>query len=71
MNKITKHIEESVYDYKNIWSSVSERRKHLKELTSVIFSEIYNICWKHCDNDTLHLIMEEIDKIKEENQLPI
>ena len=71
MNKITEHIEESVYDYNKKWSSVSERRNHLKELTSIIFSEVFNICWKYTDTETLFLIMRDIDKIKEENQLPI
>ena len=69
MNKITEHIEETIYSYEKEWSKVSERREHLKELTSVIFSEVFNICWKYCDNDTLGLIMDEIDKIKEENNL--
>lgn len=71
MNRITKHIEESVCDYNKKWGSVSERRKYLKELTSVIFSEVFNICWKYTDTETLFLIMRDIDKIKEENQLPI
>lgn len=71
MNKITEHIEETIYSYEKEWSRVSERREHLRELASVIFTEVFNICWKHTDNETLFLIMRDIDKIKEENELPI
>lgn len=69
MNKITEFIEFDVYKKK--WKTREERQDNLKELTSIIFSEVFNICWKYTDNDTLYLIMEEIDKIKEENNLPI
>lgn len=71
MNKITEHIEETIYSYEKEWGRVSERREHLKELTSVIFTEVFNICWKYTDNETLFLIMRDIDKIKEELELPI
>lgn len=71
MNKITEYIEKTVYSYESEWDSVSEKREHLRKLTSVIFTEVFNICWKYTDNDTLELIMNEIDKIKEENNLPI
>lgn len=71
MNKITKHIEETIDSYEKQWGRVSERREHLENLTTVIFKEVFDICWKHCDNDTLELIMNDIDKIKEENNLPI
>jgi hypothetical protein len=71
MNKITEFIETTVYDYKSSHSSVDEKRKLLRKLTSVIFKEVFDICWKYTDNDTLELIMNDIDKIKEENNLPI
>lgn len=71
MNKITEHIERTVYSYNNEWNSVSEKRQHLKELTSIIFKEVFDICWEYCDNDTLELIMNKIDLIKEENNLKI
>lgn len=71
MDKIKKHIEKTIYDYDNSWKSVRDKREHLENLTTVIFKEVFDICWKHCDNDTLELIMNDIDKIKEENNLPI
>lgn len=71
MDKIKKHIEKTIYDYDNSWKSVRDKREHLENLTTVIFKEVFDICWKHCDNDTLELIMNEIDLIKEENNLPI
>lgn len=71
MNKITAHIEQTIHSYNNSWNGVWNRRQHLEDLTSVIFKEVFDICWKHCDTDTLYLIMEDIDRIKEENDLPI
>jgi hypothetical protein len=71
MSKIKEHIEKTIYDYNNSWKNVRDKREHLENLTSVIFKEVFDICWKHCDTDTLYLIMEDIDKIKEENDLPI
>jgi hypothetical protein len=71
MSKIKEHIEKTIYDYDNSWKNVRDKREHLENLTSVIFKEVFDICWKHCDTDTLYLIMEDIDRIKEENDLPI
>ena len=71
MSKIKEHIEKTIYDYNNSWKNVRDKREHLENLTSVIFKEVFDICWKHCDTDTLYLIMEDIDRIKEENDLPI
>jgi hypothetical protein len=71
MSKIKEHIEKTIHDYDNSWKNVRDKREHLENLTSVIFTEVFNICWKYTDNDTLELIMNDIDKIKEENNLPI
>jgi hypothetical protein len=71
MNRITEHIIRTAYSYENVWDRAEDKKDHLKGLTSVIFKEVFDICWKYCDNDTLSLIMEDIDKIKNENNLPI
>jgi hypothetical protein len=71
MNRITKYIESIAYAHDIRWNTIPEKRENLRELTSVIFTEVFNICWKYTDNETLFLIMRDIDKIKEENQLPI
>lgn len=69
MNKITLYINDLIYNKRE--KTLKEREESLRELTSVIFSEVFNICWKYTDNETLFLIMRDIDKIKEENELPI
>ena len=69
MNKITLFINELLYNRRE--KTLKEREESLKELTSIIFTEVFNICWKYTDNETLFLIMRDIDKIKEENELPI
>ncbi len=68
-SEITTFIEFAP-QYKD-WNYRSDIQQNLKDLITITFKQVFDICWKHCDNDTLFLIMEDIDKIKEENNLPI